>query len=77
MAFYEYECDTCHNIQTEIHGMNETPKIECEECGKECSKNITGGAAVHFKGSGFYATDYKSGGVSREEIIDDTMEGMK
>ncbi len=72
MAFYQYECDTCHHIQEEMHGMNETPEIKCEKCGKLCSKNITGGAAVHFKGSGFYETDYNKK-ISRSEVIDDAM----
>ena len=75
MAIYEYECtdEKCAHIQTEMHGMMEEVEILCEKCGKLCSKNITGGAAVHFKGSGFYETDYKKK-PSRTEMINDAMD---
>jgi len=32
---------------------------KCPVCGKRAERLISGGAGVHFKGSGFYATDYK------------------
>lgn len=32
MPIYEYECK-CGNIQDEMHGMNEKPKIKCNKCG--------------------------------------------
>jgi putative FmdB family regulatory protein len=35
MAMYDYRCFECGNEQEEKHGMNETPEIECRECGKK------------------------------------------
>ncbi len=47
---YDYCCVSCENIQEEEHSMKESPKIKCNKCGKPCSKVITGGAGVVFKG---------------------------
>ena len=33
MPIYEYECSQCGVVTEAIHGMNETPTVECESCG--------------------------------------------
>ena len=57
MPIYEYMCKKCGAVVEKIHGMNETPKVKCEECGGASQRKISSGAVI-FKGSGFYVTDY-------------------
>ncbi|OHB72487.1 MAG: hypothetical protein A2W23_02830 [Planctomycetes bacterium RBG_16_43_13] len=60
MPTYEYECASCGNRFELFHGVKESPKEKCPECGKLGAKKLIGaGAGFIFKGSGFYATDYK------------------
>ena len=57
MPIYEYICKKCGAISEEIHGMNDTPRVKCKECGGKSERKISSGAVI-FKGSGFYITDY-------------------
>jgi len=57
MPIYEYICKACGVVVEKIHGMNETPRVKCEECGGKAERKISSGAVI-FKGSGFYVTDY-------------------
>lgn len=41
--------------------MTEKPDKKCLKCGKPAKRLIGGGAGIIFKGSGFYATDYRKG----------------
>src|SRR3989442_16001712 len=61
MPTYEYECDACKHRFDEFQAMSEKPLTKCPECGKKRLRRLFGtGAAVLFKGSGFYQTDYRS-----------------
>ncbi len=58
MPTYEYECNNCGTISEIFHGINEVINPVCETCAKQDMRRlISGGIGVHFKGSGFYATD--------------------
>ena len=60
MPIYEYKCSDCGFEFETMHGINETPKLKCENCeSKNVVRMMSPGAFV-FKGSGFYATDYKA-----------------
>ncbi|MDP6445361.1 MAG: zinc ribbon domain-containing protein [Pirellulaceae bacterium] len=61
MPTYEYECNACgHNFEV-FQSFSEAVKRKCPECGKrKLERLIGGGAAIVFKGSGFYQTDYRS-----------------
>ena len=59
MPTYEYECKKCKEVREIFHSMTETRKQICPDCGSAMTKLISGGAGIIFKGSGFYATDYK------------------
>ena len=59
MPIYEYVCSDCGKHFEEMHGMNETPKISCESCDGKNVQRVMSAGAFHFKGSGFYQTDYK------------------
>jgi putative FmdB family regulatory protein len=61
MPTYEYHCDACENGFDEFQSITEPPLKKCPKCGKPKLRRIFGtGAAVLFKGSGFYQTDYRS-----------------
>jgi putative FmdB family regulatory protein len=61
MPTYEYECDACEHRLEEFQSMSEKPLRKCPKCGKRKLRRLFGtGAAVLFKGSGFYQTDYRS-----------------
>jgi putative FmdB family regulatory protein len=61
MPTYEYHCDACSNHFDEFQGINEPALKKCPKCKKSKLRRIFGaGAAVIFKGSGFYETDYRS-----------------
>jgi putative FmdB family regulatory protein len=63
VPIYEYKCDNGHVFDV-MQKMAEEPLTECVECGAPAVRVLTA-PAVHFKGSGFYNTDYgkrKGGG---------------
>lgn len=61
MPTYDYECDACHHKFEEFQSINADPLTKCPECKKKKLRRLFGaGAAVMFKGSGFYTTDYRS-----------------
>ena len=61
MPTYEYECEACGHHFEEFQSMSEEPLTKCPKCGKKKLRRLFGtGAAVLFKGSGFYETDYRS-----------------
>jgi putative FmdB family regulatory protein len=61
MPTYEYHCDGCEHHFDEFQSINDKPLKKCPECGKAKLRRVFGaGAAIIFKGSGFYQTDYRS-----------------
>jgi putative FmdB family regulatory protein len=61
MPTYDYECDACGHEFELFQGINDPLQRKCPECGKLKLRRLFGtGAAVVFKGSGFYTTDYRS-----------------
>jgi len=62
MPTYDYRCESCGHVFELFHGMTENPAPCCPECGGKSTRLISGGAALIFKGNGFYATDHRSSG---------------
>lgn len=61
MPTYDYECDACQHEFELFQGINDPVQRKCPKCGKLKLRRLFGtGAAVVFKGSGFYQTDYRS-----------------
>lgn len=61
MPTYEYRCDACQHQFDLFQSIKDRPKRKCPKCGKNALQRLIGtGAAVLFKGSGFYQTDYRS-----------------
>ena len=57
MPIYEYKCPNGHLFEV-IHGMTEDGPEVCEVCGAAPLERVLHPVAVHYKGSGFYSTDY-------------------
>jgi putative FmdB family regulatory protein len=61
MPTYDYECDACGHKFELFQSMKDDPVRKCPECKKPKLRRLFGtGAALMFKGSGFYITDYRS-----------------
>ncbi|RMF96865.1 MAG: zinc ribbon domain-containing protein [Planctomycetota bacterium] len=61
MPTYDYHCDACDHEFEEFQSITASPLKKCPACGKRKLRRLIGpGAAILFKGSGFYQTDYRS-----------------
>ncbi len=60
MPIYEYQCGECGKVFEVLHGISEKPALHCESCGGTKVTRMMSAGAFVFKGSGFYATDYKN-----------------
>lgn len=61
MPTYEYKCKSCGNKWDLFQSMTAKHIRKCPACGKNTAERQFGtGAAIIFKGSGFYETDYRS-----------------
>lgn len=59
MPTYDYECSNCGYKFEVFQNITDKPKEKCPKCNKKVKRLIGIGSGVIFKGSGFYATDYK------------------
>lgn len=72
MPTYEYRCKDGHNFEV-VQRMSDDPVKVCEVCGAPVDR-VFHPVAVHFKGSGFYSTDYgrnRGGGSGGESASKD------
>lgn len=61
MPTYDYVCDACQHEFEHFQSIKDEPLKKCPECGRKKLRRLIGpGAAIVFKGSGFYKTDYRS-----------------
>jgi len=58
---YDYLCEECGKRFERFQSITEEPLRTCPDCGGKVRRLLGTGGAVIFKGSGFYATDYRSG----------------
>ncbi|MGZ8667318.1 MAG: FmdB family zinc ribbon protein [Solirubrobacterales bacterium] len=65
MPIYEYRCNNGHNFEV-FQSMADDPVTSCEECGAPVER-VFHPIAVHFKGSGFYTTDYARKGSGKPD----------
>lgn len=65
MPIYEYKCPQGHLFEL-FHGISEPAPETCPTCGEGPVTRVLHPVAVHFKGSGFYSTDYGRGRKARD-----------
>src|SRR5262249_34378917 len=66
MPTYDYRCKECGHEFEEFQSIKADPLKTCPKCQKEALERLIGpGAALIFKGSGFYLTDYRSDGYRK------------
>jgi putative FmdB family regulatory protein len=66
MPIYEYRCDNGHTFEV-MQRMTDDPLVVCQTCEAPVQR-VFHPVAVHFKGSGFYTTDY--GSQKRKQELD-------
>ena len=64
MPIYEYKCPNGHLFEL-FQRMSDEPASVCEVCGDGPVERVLHPVAVHYKGSGFYSTDYGKGGSGK------------
>ena len=64
MPIYEYKCPNGHLFEL-FQRMSDEPASVCEVCGAGPVERVLHPVAVHYKGSGFYSTDYGKGGAGK------------
>lgn len=60
MPTYEYQCGKCGETLEIFQKITDPPRKRCPKCRGALRRKLGTGAGVLFKGSGFYATDYRS-----------------
>jgi putative FmdB family regulatory protein len=59
MPTYEFRCPDGHEFEKFYRKISDAvSELPCPVCGKPAERQLSGGAGLHFKGSGFYLTDY-------------------
>lgn len=77
MPTYEYKCGSCGNrFERFFTRISNATSVECSKCGGVAERQISGGAGLLFKGSGFYSTDYRSESY-KEAVKKETKEGKE
>ncbi len=67
MPTYEYECEKCGERFEVFQKMSEEPLRFCSHCNENSLRRVfSGGLAINFKGTGFYANDSKAGANTKD-----------
>jgi len=78
MPTYDYECSACEHRFEHFQKITDDPLAVCPKCKRKKLIRLFGtGAAVVFKGSGFYQTDYRSESYKRAASSDHAGSGGK
>ncbi len=71
MPTYDYECDACEHKFELYQSIMAPVETKCPKCKKKKLRRLLGtGAAIVFKGSGFYQTDYRSDSYKKSATAD-------
>ncbi len=78
MPIYEYECRKCHHRFERIQKFSDPLVRKCPNCRGGRVDKLLSPPAVHFKGTGWYVTDYaRKGSGKKEQEKDGKKEGKK
>jgi putative FmdB family regulatory protein len=76
VPIYEYRCPQGHVFEL-FQRMDDSPPEVCVDCGEGPVQRVLYPVAVHFKGSGFYSTDYGRGSRKRDGSRDGDSAGSE
>jgi len=65
MPIYEYRCEACGHQEEFLQKISEPQLTECPVCHKPTFNKMLSAAGFQLKGSGWYATDFKSKGSTK------------
>lgn len=60
MPIYEYHCKNCLHQFEVLEKLNEPPTQDCPSCHQKAAERLVSAAGFELKGTGWYATDFKS-----------------
>jgi len=60
MPTYEYQCTSCGHRFEQLQSIKDRPLKKCPRCSGAVERLVSGGGGFILKGTGFYATDYRS-----------------
>jgi len=66
MPIYEYRCPEGHTFER-FQSMTAPAPEKCDVCGASPVEVVLFPVAIHYKGSGFYSTDYGKGAKKKDE----------
>jgi len=66
MPIYEYRCEGCGFQKEHLQKMSDAPLTVCPSCGATRYVKQVSAAGFQLKGSGWYATDFKSEGAKKK-----------
>jgi len=72
MPIYEYRCNACGHTDEHLQKVSEAPLTVCPACGKPEYRKQLSAAGFQLKGTGWYATDFKSTGKKPADKKSDT-----
>ena len=72
MPIYEYRCGKCGFQKEFLQRLNDAPLTQCPECGKRALSKMVTAAGFQLKGTGWYATDFKTSGAKPVAKADKT-----
>ena len=67
MPIYEYRCSACGFEREYLQKLADAPIVVCESCGQSTMSKLVSAAGFQLKGSGWYATDFKTTGKKPPE----------
>lgn len=74
MPIYEYQCKACGHKFEAIQKISDAPLSDCPSCSNPELKKLVSAAGFRLKGSGWYETDFKSGGKKKNIAGDAPLE---
>jgi putative FmdB family regulatory protein len=66
MPTYEFKCQACGRKFERFLKITDDGDLPCPTCGGDSKRMISSGGGLLFKGSGFYATDYRKPDYKRD-----------
>ena len=71
MPIYEYRCSKCGHELESLQKITEPVLTVCPACGAEALTKLMSAAGFQLKGSGWYATDFRSGNAGKPAAAKD------